>query len=528
MTSRRVKFFDGFTSEITPETIVVPEAGFDATAIADGSISNTEFQDLVNNPSRVSVDNTIPRYDGDTGQVIQTSNVVISDTNNMSGVLDLTLDGSMFLFNAGGSYREWLPVAGIKYNRSYSPTYTIENWWAVGDVAVDDLEATLSLTRSDVGEVNSEFIDLFNNGYHTSSDITHGLAIQKRGTGVYRDFVFRTYDGTTKRDIFKIDVATNTPQYYDGSNWSSVASLDAIQTFTNKSVSDSLTMVNQASVSFLEQTGNGTNFIKLQAPDVVTADTTFKLPDGDGTVGQVLKTDGSANLSWIDVVVPSLASTVTAAGTTTLLATSSNTQEFTGATTQTVVLPTTSVNAGQKFTFINNSTGIITIQSSGLNDIIAMEGGSKIVVTALVATPTTASNWDITVGTLATTTSAGLIKAEKQYVGGVDFTITSDATGSPVFQRAVIVPYQTVDGAWRARINCTLTHGSETSHNITISGLVFKDVTDFFQPITALTTSGTVYTSPNTGVLIASTPVGTTSTGLSGDVELESKPTWAE
>jgi len=38
--------------------------------------------------------------------------------------------------------------------------------------------------------------------------------------------------------------------------------------------------------------------IKLQAPAVVTTTTTFTLPDGDGTTGQSLTTNGSGTLSW--------------------------------------------------------------------------------------------------------------------------------------------------------------------------------------------------------------------------------------
>jgi len=38
--------------------------------------------------------------------------------------------------------------------------------------------------------------------------------------------------------------------------------------------------------------------IKLQAPAEVTTTTTFTLPDGDGSDGQVLQTDGSGALSW--------------------------------------------------------------------------------------------------------------------------------------------------------------------------------------------------------------------------------------
>ena len=38
--------------------------------------------------------------------------------------------------------------------------------------------------------------------------------------------------------------------------------------------------------------------IKIQAPATVTTTTTLTLPDGDGTNGQTLLTDGSGTLSW--------------------------------------------------------------------------------------------------------------------------------------------------------------------------------------------------------------------------------------
>src|SRR5210317_575496 len=50
-----------------------------------------------------------------------------------------------------------------------------------------------------------------------------------------------------------------------------------------------------------EGTNNGTNFIGLKAPNAVTTSTTFTLPDGDGTNGQALVTDGSGNLSFTTI-----------------------------------------------------------------------------------------------------------------------------------------------------------------------------------------------------------------------------------
>ena len=47
--------------------------------------------------------------------------------------------------------------------------------------------------------------------------------------------------------------------------------------------------------------------IKIQAPSAVTTTTTFTLPDGDGDADQVLKTDGSGTLGWVNVAAnPSL------------------------------------------------------------------------------------------------------------------------------------------------------------------------------------------------------------------------------
>ncbi len=52
---------------------------------------------------------------------------------------------------------------------------------AVNNPAIDESEATLALYRGNSGGSNSEFFDLYNNGYNSSRQ--HGIRIQKRGTG---------------------------------------------------------------------------------------------------------------------------------------------------------------------------------------------------------------------------------------------------------------------------------------------------------------------------------------------------------
>ena len=109
--------------------------------------------------------------------------------------------------------------------------------------------------------------------------------------------------------------------------------------------------------------------------------------------------DASKNLSANDFI-PAFNTTATAGTTLTLTVTAAQVQVLTGVTTHTVALPTTGVVAGQEYFVINQSSGVVTVQSSGLNTILALAGSaaspfSSARFTALVATPTTAANWDV-------------------------------------------------------------------------------------------------------------------------------------
>jgi hypothetical protein len=46
--------------------------------------------------------------------------------------------------------------------------------------------------------------------------------------------------------------------------------------------------------------GTSSNFVALKAPDTVGTSYTLTLPDADGTDGQVIQTDGSGEMSWVD------------------------------------------------------------------------------------------------------------------------------------------------------------------------------------------------------------------------------------
>jgi len=87
--------------------------------------------------------------------------------------------------------------------------------------------------------------------------------------------------------------------------------------------------------------------------------------------------------------------TATAAGTTTLTASSTLLQFFTGSTTQTVVLPVVStLSTGQRYEIHNNSSGAITVNSSGGNLVATVPASITTVCTCILITGTTAASWD--------------------------------------------------------------------------------------------------------------------------------------
>jgi hypothetical protein len=98
-------------------------------------------------------------------------------------------------------------------------------------------------------------------------------------------------------------------------------------------------------------------------------------------------------------LVEQIATTATAAGTTTLTNISKQIQVFTGSTTQTIVLPAaTTMSVGQKFEIYNQSTGALTLQ---------FNGGGSFTDAASVGYGTIVSNNTIKIELLTNSTSPG-------------------------------------------------------------------------------------------------------------------------
>lgn len=130
---------------------------------------------------------------------------------------------------------------------------------------------------------------------------------------------------------------------------------------------------------------------------------------------------GNGSLNWASlayqgggsVTISSLmgyTSTATAAGTTTLTSASTYYQQFTGTSTQTVQLPVTSTLVlGHTFHIVNNSTGIVTINSSGSNLVMTVPPNTTSMVTCIDTTVATAAGWEFGLTDFSTYTGTGSV-----------------------------------------------------------------------------------------------------------------------
>ena len=360
------------------------------------------------------VNGQIITYDGGNGYWKNTSLVAgtaISVSTSANGVLTIANtapDQVVSLTGAGtttvtGSY----PSFTITSNDAFTGTVTSVTGTSPISVATGTTTPVVSMTQAS-GSVN---------GWLSSTDWT--TFNNKQPAGAYLTTVTAdaplSGSGTSGSHLVISQANTTTNGYLSSTDWS---------------------------------TFNGKQAALVSGTNIKTVNGTTLLGSGDlGTIGLAYGGTGVTTAPAAFANIQGFTTTATAAGTTTLTNTSSVYQIFTGTTTQTIVLPvTTTLAQGWTFHIVNNSTGNLTVNSSGANLVVTVLPGTTAMVTCVLASGTTAASWKagLTDLSAATSTQSGYLtstdwttfnskaslSADQTWTGAQAGTVTTANTGS--------------------------------------------------------------------------------------------------
>jgi hypothetical protein len=293
-------------------------------------------------------------------------------------------------------------------------------------------------------------------------------------------------------------------------------------TITNAMLAGSISNANLANSTITI----GSTSTALGATSATIAGLTLTTPAINGTItgtGQataatastITMRDSSGNITTNNLI-ESWTTTATAAGTTTMVVGDTYQQFWTGSTTQTIKLPTTGVAAGQQWQITNNSTGLVTVQSSGANTILILAGSTSAVFTAVVATPTTAANWNaLYAGDVVTSGKKLSVSNSLTFAGTDATTITFPTTNATMARTDAAQTFTGVQTFSSAPVISSITNSGTLTLPTTTGTLVNRVATVDIAATANATSTATIYTPGSSGMYRLSVYLKISTTGTS-------------
>ena len=307
------------------------------------------------------------RFDcsGSTGISVSSGTTAIF--NNCSGDLHTT---GINLFTGAGSIQTYY----CNFNNSGSSTTGNSGSGSVF-IYYSIINFVLSTSSSGGIIVTSSTID---------TSLINTTSITTSGNGFARITSSTIFSGTASA----ISIGSSTTGYIynivvNSSNTNAITGSGTLN-YSDITFSGSSSTINTTTTS---QSPNGLPFSISNGGTGVTSVTTS--PTASAWAGW----DANSNMSANNFNT-GYATTVTAAGTTTLTVASAGLQYFTGSTTQTVKLPVAStLTLGMTYQIVNNSTSSVFVQSSGGNTVKNIAGSASATYTCIATSGTTAASW---------------------------------------------------------------------------------------------------------------------------------------
>jgi hypothetical protein len=245
------------TNVAASNVVVTPTGNLTST---NGQAALVELQtdidalnsDKVSGPAS-SVDNSIPRYDGTTGKIVKASGVVVDNSNNVTGVNDLVVNGDLTVNGTTTTVNSnVLDVVdkNITVNKGGSDVVSEGSGLTVDRVGTKGsiVYANAATSKFRVGNLGSEveIADISSNQVITNKDIDGGIAsnlsritvpkntlsnlttlTRKQGTIVYATDTNKVYSDTGS-SLVEIGISASSPVLTVSSTYVAVVSDEVI------------------------------------------------------------------------------------------------------------------------------------------------------------------------------------------------------------------------------------------------------------------------------------------------------------